>query len=83
VDRKNNLLYIIESQVQAVARPQDRSRVSICDLKGKMISMFEGRKSEGKGELETCHDICVDSHGDIYIGEVNDYPRVLKFARIK
>ena len=36
----------------------------------------------GKGILETCHDICVDSHGDIYVAEIVDVDRVQKFVKI-
>lgn len=82
IDRKNDIMYIVESQVKALSRPTDRSRVSIRDLKGNILSMWEGRESEGKGVLEVCHDICVDSRGDLYIGELLDVPRIQKFAKV-
>ncbi len=82
IDQKNDIMYVVESQVKALSRPTDRSRVSIRDLKGNILSMWEGRESEGKGVLEVCHDICVDSRGDIYIGEVYDVPRLQKFAKV-
>ena len=82
IDPKNDVIYVVESQVLALSRPIDRSRVSIRDLKGNILSMWEGRESEGNGVLETAHDICVDSHGDIYVAEIVDLDRVQKFAKI-
>ncbi|MBN1685841.1 MAG: 6-bladed beta-propeller, partial [Spirochaetales bacterium] len=57
-------------------------KVSIRDLKGKEISSWEGRESEGKGLLEVAHGIGVDSRGNIYVCEINKTPRIQKFARI-
>ena len=82
IDQKNDIIYVVESQVLALSHQTDRSRISILDLKGNTLSMWEGRESEGKGVLETCHDICVDSHGDIYVAEIVDVDRIQKFVKI-
>jgi len=82
IDRKSDIIYVVESQLRVLSRPNDRSRVSIRDLKGNILSMWEGRESEGKGVLEVCHDICVDSCGDIYVAELADVDRIQKFAKV-
>jgi DNA-binding beta-propeller fold protein YncE len=82
IDRENDIIYITEGNILALSRPIDRPKVSIRNLKGEILSMWEGRESEGKGVLEVPHDICVDSKGDIYIGEVGDVPRIQKFAKL-
>ena len=82
IDRKNDIIYVVEGQVRDLSRPIDRPRVSIRDLKGNILSMWEGRESNGEGVLEVPHTICVDSYGDIYIGEIHDVPRIQKFAKV-
>jgi hypothetical protein len=79
IDRRNDIAYVVEAAVKTPYAP----KVTIRDLKGKILSGWEGKESEGKGVLEICHGICVDSHGDIYIGEIVRNKRVQKFARIK
>ena len=83
IDHENDVIYVAESQLRALSRPSDRSRVSILDLKGNVLSMWGGRESEGRGVLEVCHDICVDSRGDIYVTEIVDADRIQKFAKIQ
>jgi hypothetical protein len=49
-------------------------RVSIVDNEGKLLArfgMYEGAGNEA-GAFISPHGIAVDSHGDIYIGEVSD-----------
>lgn len=46
-------------------------RVSIFDAKGKLKARWGGGKNPcAPGDFFSPHDICVDSHGDIYVGEV-------------
>lgn len=54
--------------------------VSIRDLDGKVLSQFSG---EGDGVLRGAHSICVDSSGDLYIGETAaGSPSIKKFVRV-
>ncbi len=82
IDQQNDIIYVVESNLRALSKPSQKSRVTIRDLKGKVVSAWEGRESEGKGVLEVCHDICVDSHGDIYVVEIADVDRIQKFAKV-
>ena len=78
IDRKNDIAYVVESTLN----PPNQPKVSIRDLKGNVLSAWEGRESEGKGVLEMPHGICVDSHGDIYIGEIVRKKRIQKFVKV-
>ena len=82
IDWQNNVIYVVESNLRALSKPGQKSRVTIRDLEGRVLSTWEGRESEGEGVLEVYHDICVDSHGDIYIGEIRDVCRIMKFAKV-
>ena len=66
IDRQNDICYVAE----CIDHPPFLPKVTIRDLKGNILSAFEGRESEGQGVLEMLHSICVDSHGDIYVGEI-------------
>lgn len=48
-------------------------RVSITDIKGKVLARL-GRQTAGEaaGQFIAPHGIAVDSHGDIYVGEVSN-----------
>lgn len=47
-------------------------RVSIFDQSGTLLSRWGGgHDSSRPGEFYAAHDICVDSRGDIYVGEVS------------
>jgi len=47
-------------------------RVSIYDLKGKLVCRFGApEEGEGPGQFIAPHGIAVDSRGDIYVGEVS------------
>lgn len=79
IDKKKELAYVVESHMHQLFPP----RVTVRDLKGKILSEFGGYEHEGKGLLENSHTICVDSHGDIYIGEIVKVRRLMKFARVR
>jgi DNA-binding beta-propeller fold protein YncE len=76
MDWKNDLVYVAE--IGGSLQP----KISIRDLKGKEMSSWEGKESEGKGVLAGSHGIWVDSRGDIYVGEIVQNKRILKFARV-
>ena len=78
IDRRNGLAYVVESHMHKLFPP----RVTVRDLKGKVLSEFGGYEHEGKGVLENSHTICVDSRGDIYIGDIVKVRRLMKFARV-
>lgn len=82
VDQRNDIIYVVESQLRILSRPRDKPRVSIRDLKGTVLSAWEGRESDGKGVLEFCHDICIDSHNDIYVTDHREVNRIQKFANV-
>ena len=70
------------------------ARVSIFDLQGNLLSRWGGGADATQpGEFYAAHDIWVDSHGDVYVGEVavtaakingedsTNLPTLRKFAR--
>jgi sugar lactone lactonase YvrE len=58
-------------------------RVSIYTLDGEWVAQWdEGCPNEAAGILAVApHGICVDSHGDLYVGEVWQDGRLKKFVR--
>ena len=46
------------------------SRVTVFDLDGDIVTRFGGDDPYAAGNFVAAHDICVDSHGDVYVGEV-------------
>ena len=47
-------------------------RVSIVDNKGKLLARFGGlHAGNAPGQFISPHGIAVDSHGDVYVGEVS------------
>ncbi len=46
------------------------SRVTVFDLDGDIVTRFGGGDPYAAGNFVAAHDICVDSHGDVYVGEV-------------
>ncbi|NJN81506.1 MAG: hypothetical protein HC802_03975 [Caldilineaceae bacterium] len=73
-DRDRDVVYIAELDQQ----------VSIYTFDGELLSQWGGRrKSEKPGEFVACpHGIWVDSHGDLYVGEVQADARLQKFTRV-
>lgn len=59
-------------------------RVSIWTLEGEKLAEWGGgEKSEKPGEFQGCpHGIWVDSHGDIYVGQVHTDGGLQKFVRV-
>lgn len=54
------------------------SRVTILDHDGKALSHF-GMRGSGPGQFAMPHAVCVDSHGDVYVAEI-DGKRLQKFT---
>lgn len=75
IDEDEGVVYIAELE----------QRVSIWTLDGKKITEWgRGVESETPGEFRKCpHGIWKDSHGDLYVGEVQTDGRLQKFIRQK
>lgn len=56
-------------------------RVSIADLNGKILARVGEGAGRGSPVLPNAHSLCLDSRGDIYVGEVAPGPRIEKFVR--
>lgn len=82
IDRQNDIIYTVESNLRVQSKPDQQSRITIRDINGAVLSSWQGRESDGDGVLEVTHDIWVDSHGDIYVTELRDCNRVQKFAKV-
>lgn len=79
--------------------PESRySQMTVRDLNGQVLSRFGGENGDGSpclaGNFTSPHGIWVDSHGDVYVGEVSQtsfrgrpYPddchTLQKFARVR
>jgi DNA-binding beta-propeller fold protein YncE len=72
---EGDLCYIGELPTQLAVNadyPNIGSRVSIYTLEGKLLARLGDRRSgEEPGQFIAPHGIDVDSHGDIYVGEVS------------
>jgi len=77
IDREKDVVYVGE-----LGSPSLPPKISIRDLRGKELSSWEGRESEGKGVLGGPHGIGVDSRGNIYEGVIGRDPKIQKFARV-
>ena len=58
-------------------------RFSIVDSEGELLARWGGESSHDAGQFVAPHGMAVDSHGDIYIGEVLQGQRVQKFIRVR
>lgn len=72
-DPNDDVVYIAELQQQ----------ISIYTLDGELLTKWGGaRPSDKPGEFVACpHGIWADSHGDLYVGEVQADGRLQKFIR--
>ena len=71
----NDIVYIAELD----------QRITILTLDGEVLSQWGNKRgSEVPGEFYACpHGIWGDSHGDLYVGEVQADGRLQKFIRQK
>jgi hypothetical protein len=74
LDPKLDVVYIAELDQQ----------VSIYDFDRNLLAQWGGRQpSEKPGEFRACpHGIWMDSHGDLYVTEVQTDGRLQKFVRV-
>ena len=61
--------------------PELGHRFSIVDGQGAVLARWGGESSRDPGRFVAPHGVAVDSHGDIYVGEVLEGRRVQKFVR--
>ena len=74
IDRSSELVYVGELGVAIGPNSQAYGlgpRVSIMDTKGNTLARLgDGPEGINPGQFTAPHGVCVDSHGDIYVGEV-------------
>ncbi|MGH7401579.1 MAG: peptidyl-alpha-hydroxyglycine alpha-amidating lyase family protein, partial [Candidatus Rokuibacteriota bacterium] len=75
VDRAGSGLFFVGELGSGMAvtekTPNLGPRVSVLDAKGQRVARFGGQfVSEKPGEFIAPHGLVVDSHGDVYVGEV-------------
>lgn len=61
--------------------PELQHRVTIVDGEGNVLSQWGGESSHDPGMFVAPHGLALDSHGDIYVGEVLEGQRIQKFIR--
>ena len=67
---------------QAIYICELEGRISIINLQGEVLSRW-GEHGHAPGtEFFGPHGICVDSRGDLYVGEVLDGRRLQKFVKV-
>lgn len=99
---KNNVVYVGELAVDAgkpnmAGRIMTRTRaskVTVRDLKGNVLSSWGADDQFAPDGFTSSHSVCVDSRGDVYVGEVAqtvlnrtnqyrpDFPAIKKFVRV-
>ena len=74
IDQSSELVYVGELGVAIGPNSQAYGlgpRVSIMDTKGNALARLgDGPEGINPGQFTAPHGVCVDSHGDIYVGEV-------------
>jgi DNA-binding beta-propeller fold protein YncE len=70
---KDDYIYVTELQ----------QRFSILDSEGNLIARWGGEKSLEPGLFMNPHCACIDSKGDLYIGETLEGSRIQKFKRVR
>ncbi len=73
-------VYIDGNDIAYVA--ELRNRVSIADLNGNVITRWGRFPTDEPGMFYAPHGIWVDSHSDLYVGEVLEGQRIQKFRRL-
>ena len=61
--------------------PELGHRFSILDSEGNLLARWGDESSHDPGQFVAPHGVAIDSHGDIYIGEVLQGQRLQKFIR--
>ena len=73
-------VYIDGNDIAYVA--ELRNRISIADLNGNVITRWGRFPTDEAGMFYAPHGIWVDSHSDLYVGEVLEGQRIQKFRRL-
>ena len=73
-------IFIDQNDVAYIA--ELRNRISITDLSGNVKSRWGRFPTDEPGMFYAPHGIWVDSHGDLYVGEVLEGQRIQKFRRL-
>lgn len=73
-------VYIDSNDIAYVA--ELRNRISIADLNGNVITRWGRFPTDEAGMFYAPHGIWVDSHRDLYVGEVLEGQRIQKFRRL-
>ena len=58
------------SMVHGEVTADQPGRVSVFDAGGRVLARWGGPERAAAGQFIAPHDICVDSHGDLYVAEV-------------
>jgi len=66
----DGILYVSELGYGRVHEEARASRLSILTLDGKLLSHWGSMEGCSPGNFLAAHDLCVDSKGSIYVGEV-------------
>ena len=77
IDNRNDSVYIMESKPNP-----PHARLSVRSLEGKELSSWDGTIG-GDRVLDISHSICLDSSGNIYIGEIVRSPGIRKLVRVQ
>ena len=70
---KDGYIYVTELQ----------QRFSILNPEGELVARWGGEKTLEPGLFMNPHCACIDSHGDLYVGETLEGSRIQKFKRVK
>ncbi len=67
-------LYAAKGEVDMVGRTMAETRpsqVTVRDLTGRVLARWGGPDPFAAGSFTSAHELCVDSHGDLYVGEID------------
>ena len=63
--------------------PELHQGLSILNIDGELLTRWgRDEPTDEPGYFFAAHTACVDSHGDLYVGEVLDGQRLQKFVRL-
>lgn len=74
---KDDVVYVVE-----MGRKHGMPRISLFSVDGRELSRWDNAEGAGRGTIEAPHGLWVDSHGDIYVAEYGNTPRIQKFALV-
>jgi hypothetical protein len=63
--------------------PELHQGLSILNIDGELLTRWgRDEATDEAGYFFAAHTACVDSHGDLYVGEVLEGQRIQKFVKI-